>query len=124
MKRVYLQKAKNQVARSGTVRKINKQIVLNYVRECSPISRADIARETNLQRSTISSIIDNLQTLGLIEEIGVGTSNGGRKPTLLKLKTGIPVAIGIDITPQKTTIAVADLAGMVLEKEIFPSLPN
>jgi predicted NBD/HSP70 family sugar kinase len=119
MKRIYLQKAKNQVARSNTVREINKQIVLNYVRERSPISRADIARETNLQRSTISSIIESLQVADLIEEIGIGSSNGGRKPTLLKLKTGTASAIGIDITPKITTIAVSDLVGNILEKESF-----
>ncbi|MBX7170777.1 MAG: ROK family transcriptional regulator [Pyrinomonadaceae bacterium] len=124
MKRIYLQKAKNQIARPNTIRDINKQIVLNYVRERAPISRAEIARETELQRSTVSAIVDELQTTGLIEEIGIGDSTGGRKPTLLRLKTGNPVAIGVDLDPRKTTIAVADLAGKVLEKEDFPTSHN
>ncbi len=123
MKRIYLQEAKTQIARPNTIRDINKQIVLNYVRDRSPISRADIARETALQRSTVSSIIDDLQNAGLIEEIGIGTSTGGRKPTLLKLKTGTPVAIGVDVTPRETNIALADLSGAVLEKETFPTSP-
>lgn len=121
MKRIYLQKAKNQIARPNTIRDINKQIVLNYVRERSPISRAEIARETELQRSTVSAIVDELQNAGLIEEIGIGDSTGGRKPTLLKLKIGSPVAIGVDLDPRHTTIALADLAGKVLEKEEFPT---
>ncbi len=121
MKRIYLQKAKAQIARPNTIRDINKQIVLNYVRERSPISRADIARETELQRSTVSAIIDDLESLGFIEEIGAGSSTGGRKPTLLKLKTGTPSAIGVDVTPKITTIAVADLTGAVLLKEAFPT---
>lgn len=119
MKRIYLQKAKNQIARPTTIRDINKQIVLNYVRDRAPISRAEIARETALQRSTVSAIVDSLQDSGLIEEIGMGSSTGGRKPTLLKLKTGSPSAIGIDLTPRETTIAVADLEGKVLETEQF-----
>jgi predicted NBD/HSP70 family sugar kinase len=119
MKRIYLQKAKTQIARPNTIRDINKQIVLNYVRDRSPISRAEIARETALQRSTVSAIVDDLHDAGLIEEIGTGDSTGGRKPTLLKLRTGTPVAIGVDVTPRKTTVAVADLAGQVLQKEIF-----
>ena len=121
MKRIYLQKAKTQIARPNTIRDINKQIVLNYVRDRSPISRAEIARQTALQRSTVSAIIDDLHNIGLIEEIGTGTSTGGRKPTLLKLKTGTPVVIGVDITPRKTTIATADLAGKVLDTEIIPT---
>lgn len=124
MKRIYLQRAKTQIARPNTIRDINKQIVLNYVRERSPISRAEIARETNLQRSTVSAIIDSLRSVGLIEEIGEGSSTGGRKPTLLKLKTNEPVAIGIDLTPRHTTIALADLAGKVLEEETFPTSPD
>lgn len=124
MKRIYLQKAKTQIARPNTIRDINKQIVLNYVRERSPISRAEIARETELQRSTVSAIVDELQSLNLIEEIGIGTSTGGRKPTLLKLKIGQPIAIGVDLDPRQTTIALADLAGKVLEKDTFSTSPD
>lgn len=124
MKRIYLQKAKTQIARPNTIRDINKQIVLNYVRDRAPISRAEIARETALQRSTVSAIVDDLHDAGLIEEIGMGNSTGGRKPTLLKLRTGRPVAVGVDVTPRKTTVAVADLAGKVLEKETFPTSAN
>lgn len=121
MKRIYLQKAKTQIARPNTIRDINKQIVLNYVRDRAPISRAEIARETALQRSTVSAIVDDLHSAGLIEEIGTGDSTGGRKPTLLKLCTGTAVAIGVDVTPRVTTIAIADLAGTVLEQERFPT---
>lgn len=124
MKRIYLQKAKTQIARPNTIRDINKQIVLNYVRDRSPISRAEIARETALQRSTVSAIVDDLQAAGLIEEIGTGNSTGGRKPTLLRLKTGTAVAVGVDVTPRKTTVALADLAGHLLEKETFPTSAN
>lgn len=124
MKKIYLHRAKNQIARPNTIRGINKQIVLNYVRDRAPISRAEIARETALQRSTVSAIVDDLSDAGLIEEIGMGDSTGGRKPTLLRIRTGVPVAIGIDITPVQTTIATADLSGQILEQETFATLPE
>jgi N-acetylglucosamine repressor len=80
MKKIYISKARNQIARPNTIRDINKQIVLNYVRVRSPISRAEIARETSLQRSTVSSIVDALQRDGLIEETGpVGHAGGDRR---------------------------------------------
>lgn len=121
MKKIYISKARNQIARPNTIRDINKQIVLNYVRVRSPISRAEIARETSLQRSTVSSIVDDLQRDGLVEETGPGDSSGGRKPTLLKLRSGTPVAIGIDVTPTETTISLSDLLGKILEQERFPT---
>jgi predicted NBD/HSP70 family sugar kinase len=124
MKRIYLHKAKSQIARPNTIRDINKQIVLTYIRDLAPISRADIARETALQRSTVSAIVDDLLFDGLIEEIGTGDSTGGRKPTLLRIRAGMPIAIGVDMTPRRTTIAMADLAGHVLQKETFPTTPD
>lgn len=124
MKRIFLQKARNQIARPNTIRDINKQIVLNYVRDRAPISRAEIARETALQRSTVSAIVDSLQVTGLIEEIGTGDSTGGRKPTMLKLRTDSPCAVGVDLTPRETTVAVADLAGKIIESEKFPTSPD
>src|SRR3982751_2517923 len=95
MRRINLKKA--SVARSDTIRNINRQIVLNYVRERSPISRAEISHETELQRSTVSLIVDELMNQGLIEEIE-GESTGGRPPTLLQLRAAGPIAVGIDVS--------------------------
>ncbi|MCV4784349.1 hypothetical protein OFM36_33435, partial [Escherichia coli] len=60
----------------------------------------------------------------LVVEIGEGDSTGGRRPTLYQLRTGVPAASGIDLTPRITTIAVADLAGNILDKESFSTSPD
>jgi predicted NBD/HSP70 family sugar kinase len=122
MRRIDLKKA--HAARSSTIRDINRQIVLNYVRDREPISRAEIARETDLQRSTVSTIVEELKAEGLIEEIGAGKSTGGRRPTLLRLHAAGAIAIGVDIAPSCTTIATSDLAGRVLEREEFANIPR
>ncbi|MDQ3821587.1 MAG: ROK family transcriptional regulator, partial [Acidobacteriota bacterium] len=121
MRRIDLKKA--NVARSDTIRDINRQIVLNYVRERAPISRADIAHETALQRSTISLIIDELKAEGLIDEIE-GESTGGRPPIMLRLRAAEAIAIGVDLGTTRTVIATSDLAGRVLEREEFETNPN
>src|SRR4030095_7331494 len=121
MRRIDLKKV--NVARPDTIRNINRQIVLNYVRERSPISRAEIAQETALQRSTISLIVDELKAEGLIEEIE-GESTGGRPPTLLQLRAADAVAIGVDLSTAKTIVATSDLAGRVLEEESFVTEPT
>src|SRR5213080_1512424 len=122
MRRIDLKKV--QTARLATIRDINRQIVLNYVREREPISRAEIARETELQRSTVSAIVDALQTEGLVEEIGEGESTGGRPPTLLRLRTAGAIAIGAAVTPSLTIVAASDLAGRVLSQKEFPTDPD
>src|SRR5215510_7099127 len=92
---------KTLVARADTIRHINRQIVLNYVRERAPISRAEIAHETALQRSTVSLIVDELKAQGLIEE-SEGESRGGRPPILLRLRAAEAVAIGVDLSTKST----------------------
>ena len=121
MRRIDLKKA--SVARSNTIRDINRQIVLNYVRELGPISRAEIARETALQRSTVSLIVDELTDHGLVEEFS-GESTGGRPPSLLSLRTADPVAIGVDLGTINTVMAASDLAGRVLSQEEFSTDPD
>jgi len=121
VRRIDLKKA--SVARSNTIRDINRQIVLNYVRELGPISRAEIARETALQRSTVSLIVDELTDHGLVEEFS-GESTGGRPPSLLSLRTADPVAIGVDLGTINTVIAASDLAGRVLSQEEFSTDPD
>jgi predicted NBD/HSP70 family sugar kinase len=115
---------KTQAARLNTIRDINRQIVLNYIREREPISRAEIAREADLQRSTISAIVEALAAEGLIEEVGEGESTGGRRPTMLRLRTKEAIAIGVAITPTCTTVATSDLAGRIVEQKEFLTDPD
>jgi predicted NBD/HSP70 family sugar kinase len=116
LRRINLKKA--NVARSDTIRYINRQIVLNYVREKEPISRAEISHETALQRSTVSLIVEELKNQGLIYEIE-GESTGGRPPNLLKLRAAGCIAIGVDLGTAQTTVATGDLVGRVLRRETF-----
>lgn len=121
MKRINLKDA--TVARSNTVRDINRQIVLNYVREKGPISRSEIADITALQRSTISLIVEQLKNDGFVAEV-YGESSGGRPPVLLSLKKSNPIALGIAVTTVKTVIATSDLTARIVEKEEFDTDPD
>src|SRR5437764_15392684 len=107
MRRIDLKKA--NAARSNTIRDINRQIVLNYVRELGPISRADIARETAVQRSTISLIVDELRLDGLVAEVS-GEATGGRPPSQRSLRTVDAMAIGADVGTVRTASATTYLA--------------
>jgi predicted NBD/HSP70 family sugar kinase len=124
MRKIDIRMAKDQVARSDTIRNINKLVVLNYIREFEPTSRAEIARHTALQRSTVSSLVTSLIEEGLVKEVGIGKSSGGRKPMLLELSRDEEAAIGVDITPSTTTIATSNLAGEILEKHSFPTFAD
>jgi predicted NBD/HSP70 family sugar kinase len=121
LRQIDLKKA--SVARLDTIRTINRQIVLNYIRERSPISRAEISYETALQRSTVSLIVDELKTRGLVDELD-GESTGGRPPLLLRLRTAGPMAIGVDLGTTNTVVATSDLAGRLLHQQSFATSAN
>jgi predicted NBD/HSP70 family sugar kinase len=122
VRRIDLERA--QGARMNTIRDINRRLVLNYVRERGPISRAEIARETSLQRSTVSAIVEDLLADRLVEEIGIGESTGGRPPNLLRLRPGGPMAVGVDMMTTHTTVATCNLTGQVLDRVEFPTDPD
>jgi len=113
-----------QVATSLTARDINRRIILNVIRLRQPLSRADVARLTGLQRSTVSLIADQLIEEGWIVEGAYGRLPRGRRPIYLQLNTDKARIIGINVRPTQTTIAVADLNGEFLGQEQFPTDPD
>ena len=76
---------KIQGASSEFVRDINRRIVLNLIRTRQPISRADLARLSGLQRSTISLIVEELVNEHWVIEGPTGRLPRGRRPTFLRL---------------------------------------
>src|SRR5215831_5259456 len=106
-----------QVATSETARDINRRIVLNLIRTNQPISRADLARQSGLQRSTVSSIAEQLIRDRWITEGANGHTLRGRRPTFLHLNKKRVGIIGINIRPASTTLAFADLDAHFLSQE-------
>src|ERR1700677_1596033 len=106
-----------QVATSETARDINSRIMLNLVRKHQPISRADLMRQSGLQRSTVSVISEQLIAEGWLREGAVGLLPRGRRPTFLHLNENRAGIFGINIQPYTTDIGLANLSGHFLAQE-------
>jgi len=78
------------------------------------ISRAEISRRTGLSRSTVSETVDALFPTGLIAEVGVGPSNGGRPPVVLEFQDDAFAILGVDMGASHVAVALTDLRGHVL----------
>src|SRR5215469_7383128 len=107
-----------RTASSEVVRDINRRIVLNFIRTRQPISRADLARISGLQRSTISLIVEQLIEEQWVREGPMGRLPRGRRPTFLRLNDE-RVIIGVDIRPTQTTVALADANGKFTSQEVM-----
>jgi len=108
-----------QLASSETARHINRDIVLELIRTSQPISRADLARRSGLQRSTVSQIVEQLIREKWVREGSVATAPRGRRPTLIGLNEDV-VAIAVDIHPRQAIVAVVDLNGRLLSRSLVP----
>jgi predicted NBD/HSP70 family sugar kinase len=113
--------AKPRSASSETARDINRSLVLNAIRTKQPVSRADLARETGLQRSTVSLIIEQLTRERWVVEGGVAHLPRGRKPRLLSLDIERAGIIGVNVGVRVTTVVLSDLNGSFGSQDSFPT---
>ncbi|MCT2537024.1 ROK family protein [Aquibacillus koreensis] len=101
------------------VKKENKTLVLETIKEHAPISRADVAQRTGLNKGTVSSLVSELINEQLIDELGPGESSGGRRPVMLLFNQLVGYAIGIDLGVNYLLGILTDLNGNIItEKKI------
>src|SRR4051812_5246420 len=94
----------------------NRAVVLDTVRRSGPLARTEVARRTSLAKPTVSAIVDELLTEGVVHEVGVGatTAAGGRPPTYLDFDVTRDAYVGVHISVDNTTVAVADGRGTIV----------
>src|SRR5215469_18727311 len=96
------------VAASETAREINRDILLHTIHLHQPLSRADLARLTGLQPSTVSVITGQLIEEGWVLPGTLGRLPRGRRPTFVALNDK-NVMLAIDVRPARANLAVVDI---------------
>jgi predicted NBD/HSP70 family sugar kinase len=112
-----------QVASSRTARDINRGVVLNLIRKRQPISRADLARVSGLQRSTVSLITEQLIREKWVVYGAVGRLPRGRRPTFLRLNDRRAILVA-DVRPHQIIVGLSDINGNFLSQETMPVTKN
>lgn len=107
-----------RIASNKTPRRINRNLLFNLIRTRQPISRADLARLSGLQRSTVSLIVEELIVDRWIVEGSTGRLPRGRRPTFLQLNDERAV-IALDIHPSQTTVGVSDSGGKIISQNVI-----
>jgi glucokinase-like ROK family protein len=91
------------------------------LRKHESVSRTDLARLTGWSRPKVTSEVGKLTRRGILIEVGEGTSQGGRRPRLLKFNHQLGYIVGLDIGATSMDIAVADLNAQVLLRDCAPA---
>lgn len=97
----------------------HRSMVLQHLFHEGPGSRADLARSTGLTRVTVSDLVSELMTDGLVAELGQDSREGkvGKPGTLVGLQTEAFQIVAVDLTDDELLHgAVLDLSGHVLEQ--------
>lgn len=102
------------------MKEINRRLILDTIRRKGSLSRADLAKETQLNPSTVTRITAELINEGFIREVGYADSQGGRKPILLNLVADAVHIIGINVETTEVIGVVSNLIGEVLYKITCP----
>ena len=109
-------------ATRSTPREINRQILLNLVREHQPISRADLARRMRVGRGMVTALVSELLEDGSIYEGTTVDSPRGRKPMMLHVRTHDRLVVAIDVRFSSTYLMLADFNGTPIALETFDTI--
>lgn len=109
------------VARPDEVRRYNRSSLLRLLHTAGPATRAALATDLGLNRSTIKMLVDGLAEVGLVEERvprqAVPPSRGAGRPSLLVLpKPEAAVVLAVDVQVERAVIALVGLGGQVMAR--------
>ena len=96
------------------VRKSNLSLVARRVSERQALSRAQLAKLTGLNKTTVSSLVAELIERGVVAESGLADARGaGRPAQILELDDSRIAALGLEINVDYLAVCVCDLRGAV-----------
>jgi predicted NBD/HSP70 family sugar kinase len=111
-------------ATRSTPREVNRQILLNLVREHEPISRADLARRMEIARGMVTSLVDELIADGSLYEGATIDSPRGRRPQMLFVRTRGRLVISVDVRFSRTYVMLGDFSGTAIAMETFATIED
>lgn len=97
------------------VKSLNRELVINELKEFPKQSRADLSKRTKLSKPAVSEIVKELIEEGLVIEIGLGPSSGGKKPILLEYNSKANYVLGVLLEDDKIFITVGDMNGELVD---------
>ena len=106
------------------VRKLNNNIIIEVLRNQAPVSRANLSAITGLNRSTVSSIIDELISSGWVRETSYQSNKIGRPGLLLEINPHGGFAVGIEIGVDFLLCAATDFSTKVIWHKQIDTDPN
>ena len=91
--------------------------LLDIIRSSGPVSRVEIAERTGLTRASVSNIVRVLLERGLVDEVGLGDSTGGKRRTMLAISPTARFGVGVHLKAEQVTYVVTNMAGGMIGRQ-------
>jgi glucokinase-like ROK family protein len=105
------------------VREVNLSSVLRLIHNEAPLSRAQLAVKTGLNKSTVSSLVEDLLDRNLIHETGINSNGTGRPAMLLEINPEAGAIIGVELGVDFIAIILTNFVGKVLLRKTVVADP-
>lgn len=103
------------------VKRINRSVLLRLLRARPGLSRARLAAESGLTKSTVSLLVRELLEDGWLHESGAAVGEGLGRPSIpLQIHVGVRALIGVEIAVEVLRVVCVSLLGEVLHAEAQP----
>jgi glucokinase-like ROK family protein len=99
------------------LRELNLSSVLRLIYSEAPLSRAQLATKTGLNKSTISSLVEDLLERRLVHETGINYVGTGRPATQLEINSNVGAVVGVELGVDFVAVVLADFKGKILERK-------
>ena len=96
------------------MRSHNREVIISLLEAAGPLSRAELAKRSNLSRTTVTHVVRELIAADLITEVGDTVSTGGRPGILLRLNSNGWYAVGAELHSREWVLVVVNLEGTVI----------
>lgn len=96
------------------LRRGNLALLVRTLREHGALSRAQLAVRSGLSKATVSSLVTDLETRGLVHDAGVSAGGQGRPGQLVDLRPDSVCGVGLDVHVGHVGAFVTDLGGQIL----------
>jgi predicted NBD/HSP70 family sugar kinase len=91
----------------------NRRVVIEAIRTNGALSRAQIARLTALSSQTVSNIVEELETAGLVKPEPVQKGTRGQPPVPYSINPDGAYSVGLQLDHQTLVGVITDLSGTV-----------
>ena len=98
---------------AARMRAQNRALILKRIWRDRQTSRATLARDSGMSRSTLSAIVSDLMATGLVETLGAGSSRGGRRPILVGFDDDACCIVGVEMGAAHVGVALTNLRGQM-----------